>query len=721
MDVESLDVVSPGTRAAHLEETADEDSDGASAITTRSHREDMIFGLKALFLDSEQILDFLTAKAFSDTTVAQGFQQPDSRGSTKLRKLLSRLRDSCEAFGKSDDLIPLASQPTVQKLLGARHWQEVGLGQWRPDALFQLANLATFAAAVLGPDAHSSHDFGILQTMWEQFPSPFTYGFEESANGSLSVGYSRLLDQTFGVGLEIRTQFAIALLSERRSDHNFDPDVVLNQVFFVGDDEDSTQLLGFNAEGFSIHDKFLPQTFQRRVSQRIQALQGGFSEHVEGSVDVESLTASFPWEKFLAQTMSWVQTRAAELSQQIDDQGGINIIQESLQRKASSPSGAKSNDVHGGQHRALMSPEKEVGSPRKVSPVSRPALPTRGSRQPKPPRKSMGEKARRLMALKAQVAQRLGTAEVTGDAGAQLQQEAEETPALGDDFEPHALSDLQYLVRSEDVEAVDHAYTTLERQKRQSNKENIDTAPCPKTFVDPQDNAQRVSWDDSQEVFSDGPRNHVSSQKRRRNHTQEGHDADEDFETATQGAADKRRRELRNRTGQPKTTTRVPSKRIRSEIPESVPSVVDADEDADDDADDDQQLANTVAGSSLIWPSQPAPPSAQPARDPLRSSHNTNTSPISYAPPLSTAQELEHVRQTGREKVMTIKPRPVQSHIPYSAAEEERLIELIEDHGISYAFLKQKDQRHPDGSLLRERTQIQLKDKAQELKFQYLK
>ena len=66
-------------------------------------------------------------------------------------------------------------------------------------------------------------------------------------------------------------------------------------------------------------------------------------------------------------------------------------------------------------------------------------------------------------------------------------------------------------------------------------------------------------------------------------------------------------------------------------------------------------------------------------------------------------------------------PKRVQSRIPWSEAEIGRLIDLIEEHGISYSKIKKCDNQHTDGELLGSRDQVALKDKAQNMKFDFLK
>ncbi|KAF7505116.1 hypothetical protein GJ744_001256 [Endocarpon pusillum] len=716
LEVDGSDSTSQVRRAAHQEESADDESDGASGLTTISHHEDMIFGLKALFVDSEQIVDFLTKKDFSDKGVVQSFQQLNSRGSEKLRRLLSRLRDSCEPFGEWElnDPIPFNLRDIVRKILGARYWQQVGFGQWRPDAVFQLANLANFAAALLGPNATSGQESGVLNTMLEQFPHPFTYGFEEPIEGPLRKGYSSLLAETFMVGLEIRTQLAIALFVERKSERNFDPDDVLDQVFFADDDEGSKRFGGFNAEGLCVQERLLPKRFERSVSQRIQALQEHFSDNIEGTVNIRSLKMSFPWENFLSQTMSWVQARADELNQQIENQGGINNIQQSLQQKANSAQNLRLHDVAEDRQRALLGANKAAASLQNVPPVSRPALPLDNSRPVKPLKKPLSEEAHRFRELKARVAQESAAAEDVATSTALVEEELEGSPRLGANFEDSPVATVRELLLDQniDLSLTKKLLTSDEMKRRESNKENIYITSRPKTFVDRQENAQKVPWgDESQETFSSTPLNKAISRKRPRTHTQEADDKEDDFENRWGANPHKRRKELSEKTDQRKTSGRAPTKRNRSQISE-----IDPDYEEDGDLDTDE-------GTKPLRSSHRTPPSRQPPQRiaPRSSNTNTDSPPASSAPPPSTAQQLDFMRARAQDPTVAIKPRKLQTRTPYTPAEETRLIQLIEKYGPSYTLIKQLDEQHEDGPLLLERSQIQLKDKAQDLKFQYLK
>jgi Myb-like DNA-binding domain len=377
---------------------------------------------------------------------------------------------------------------------------------------------------------------------------------------------------------------------------------------------------------------------------------------------------------------------------------------------------------------------KRVSMP--ASTIFRSAPPTKDVRHGKRARKSIVEEARRLRELKAQVAEPSLAPEIVDEAREFTQADLEESPPLGadgddddDDDEEPAPSALQGLLRSTSINkaAVAKIYEIIRMQDRQSNKENINMTftSKPKSFIDRQDNAQRVSFDgDSQAVRSKAPRNSPPPHKRRYNRIEEEEDEDDEFEVTTIGSADRRRSQIRAKTDQRKATQHSLSKRTRSEIPQSLNSNRFTSDESDLEqnnipAASHRPSVNRAAASSSVPPPQRAPPSAQPTRNPLLSTHNSNTPPPSSSlPPTSTAAYL---RERARDPIVASKPRHVQTRRPYTAEEEERLVELIEQHGSSYTLIKQFDECHVDGPLLEDRTQVQLKDKAQELKYQMLR
>lgn len=94
----------------------------------------------------------------------------------------------------------------------------------------------------------------------------------------------------------------------------------------------------------------------------------------------------------------------------------------------------------------------------------------------------------------------------------------------------------------------------------------------------------------------------------------------------------------------------------------------------------------------------------------------------SQPPPSTSRSEHEQVNERARALVarhMSI--NPPQERRAWSSEETSRLIFLIENHGKSYTRLKKEDEAHKDGPLLTRRTQVNLKDKARNVKMDYLK
>lgn len=86
------------------------------------------------------------------------------------------------------------------------------------------------------------------------------------------------------------------------------------------------------------------------------------------------------------------------------------------------------------------------------------------------------------------------------------------------------------------------------------------------------------------------------------------------------------------------------------------------------------------------------------------------------------SQIENYVRVNALAKRRTaMRPKRVQTRTPWSAEETERLLDLIAEYGLSWSLLKKMDKDHPDGGLLATRDQVALKDKARNLKADYLK
>lgn len=88
-------------------------------------------------------------------------------------------------------------------------------------------------------------------------------------------------------------------------------------------------------------------------------------------------------------------------------------------------------------------------------------------------------------------------------------------------------------------------------------------------------------------------------------------------------------------------------------------------------------------------------------------------------PPLSQAKIYKATQMEAKKLTSMHVPRRVQKRIPWSEEETERLLDLIGEYGTSWSLLKTSDD--DEGKILKNRDQTGLKDKARNMKIDYLK
>jgi hypothetical protein len=228
---------------------------------------------------------------------------------------------------------------------------------------------------------------------------------------------------------------------------------------------------------------------------------------------------------------------------------------------------------------------------------------------------------------------------------------------------------------------------TLRLHEAQSNKENIQEQQQvvrKGKSVDRQAGAQKVmSFEDTQIVNgAPGP-----SRKRGRQANDEEEEGSIQFED----------------DGRPQA-----NKRARSNAP------------PDDFAEVAMQVA---ANAQLVAQAQATSSQPLPTRQPL--------TPRQNRPPPSTAPDARHLQSPiddipGSQTIASTQSKGPQVRVPFSVEENTRLLELITSlpdgtMRISWAQLEKDDLRHPEGPLLQRRGQVGLKDKARNLKMDFIK
>lgn len=241
-------------------------------------------------------------------------------------------------------------------------------------------------------------------------------------------------------------------------------------------------------------------------------------------------------------------------------------------------------------------------------------------------------------------------------------------------------------------------------RRDQSGKQPENPVPQRRRFIDPQQNAGRVSPD--QDAIS-------------QNFNREGTGEEESFQQDRRPLPAPKRRK-RTPANKPAATTAAATEpvtdgvsgRTRGRPPKRKRIVVD-------DNDNAEGAAAPVADGSTTSPTEKkSDPTGRSNADPFADEEPHDNEDPSPPPPervqlenYKMAKELARINTAARAKKKT------QTRKAWTDLETETLINLISEHGTSWKLLKDKDA----GKVLVDRDQTALKDKARNIKFDYLK
>ncbi|KAJ9607361.1 hypothetical protein H2200_008434 [Cladophialophora chaetospira] len=331
----------------------------------------------------------------------------------------------------------------------------------------------------------------------------------------------------------------------------------------------------------------------------------------------------------------------------------------------------------------------------------------------------------------------------------------------------------------EDVIATQQAALLLDKvrqQQEETRKESARATAKKPSFLDPQPGAQTVEWDNDYPNDEDILSRSRRSPKRARNQVHDDSDEDDaEFETDTRAAKRSRidverirkpasARARLNGAGanlegtddlddgqriQPHALTSRPrvdppgaamrkstisQERRRPTAPSLSPPPQRS---ASQRSPTSRAPIQPISSGSRAVPSSSAPARSDPTAPSSSLPSSRRLPPSHQDPPLgasrlpSASQEppstqARRVNQEAKERMRMARDlkqarRPVQIRIPYSAEEVDRLTEMIALYGTQWARMLNEDKSHPDGAALQGRTQVQLKDKARNLKLDALK
>ena len=183
-----------------------------------------------------------------------------------------------------------------------------GMTEMTVDLSLYRANCARFALELLlaGNWELKRHTIDTLQTI---FPAQFINGEEMDRS---------LLSATFNLALEIRTQSLVMTLESRKLEANFDPLVILEDIFYA----DEHALRGFGADPFEDEDGYLPEPWGDIAQARFDDIRAMFAESDDDSPNVDGVKASFPWKRFCLQAVRWIWSMGDAIEMGLSGQKG---------------------------------------------------------------------------------------------------------------------------------------------------------------------------------------------------------------------------------------------------------------------------------------------------------------------------------------------------------------------------------------------------------------
>ncbi|MCJ1358247.1 MAG: hypothetical protein MMC33_008246 [Icmadophila ericetorum] len=678
---------------------------------------------------TSKLLAFVTDK--SEQQDVPGFllelEDPDSRVTVNLIRLRETLRLHKKPFG-NEQYINLYI--VLRGILGVQHKDDVGSGPWRPDNIFYETNLAILIYNLLLLYTDENVIGSMLDKLDLDFPVPFLSSFGETGK----PGESRLLRESVDLAIDLRTQLCIDLLQNKFGHENFDPDEVVTAVFYENPENNPATLKGWSLSALNMDDEQ-----KNEVHRRMQQIRESFGENTQ-SVDMNLLTARFPWSGFISRVISWCKLRSDEIEVALQSSGGVSVIRKAIEKEQNTkqraaqdlPLGADADNDNGdidllSQYRpdsidmALDISALMTGKP--LAPAIRYMKKTMekrkrdslGAEGPNSKRRggaqSVERSPKRATALTrlnaSQVSPQIRRKEVSiicstkpQTTGSDLSVEGTGNINAGRSVSPLFVTD----DNDDNRLIISQVVAEVKEAENQQNKENILQSTGSKSvkaaFIDRQPGAEKVIFD-SQASTQEGPSAPRRSSKARGKQKAAGPrlspDKSEDEEDAF--SIDDRPDPQRS-SPQPHPARRTTSyqTRQRSTIAHTSPL-------------QERDAASATRRSQRKIRPHRATPAQQNRSD---SPFCTNSSAPS-SPPRSQADIYREVNQASRTQT-ALGPKPPQTRHPWSEAEINLLCDGIAKHGTQWSTIKKED----TADILHRRGQVGLKDKARNIKYDFL-
>ncbi|CAD6447708.1 870c33a3-8a3e-4fdb-8ef5-3dc2434eceeb [Sclerotinia trifoliorum] len=248
-----------------------------------------------------------------------------------LKTLFDTLEVNKEPYGGEQFIeVDIVKQKLSGSIDSVDHSSE-GLGDKAipVTAILQSANLATLVGQVnqLRKDVQAPEEElkVFLQSLDKTFPRPFVSEFAEPLDEDSED--SKLINKTFDMVLDIRTQLFITASHQLETDPAFDPDHLLRSYFL--DSADGGEICGVDFKVIGLKGQ------SERTDERIDLIRDTFMPADEATgpgeyIDFGRLEVLFPRSEFFNNLVGYSQDRLAEVEKIVDSRGGIENVMEPL-------------------------------------------------------------------------------------------------------------------------------------------------------------------------------------------------------------------------------------------------------------------------------------------------------------------------------------------------------------------------------------------------------
>jgi hypothetical protein len=292
----------------------------------------MVEFLPDLLESSRRILDLLAPRETSTEVVESIVRELKVLGSLwakRLRHAEDKFRADRVHYGSHYYIDP----SVIHRALFGK--KDVHTNLLRQHSILHAANLATLLKDIFVMPQENSMTLTILQGIDTIFPDGFLRGFDDVAE----FGNSRLLDETFELALEIRTQAVIAYLLTNRGTEDLDHEQsFLAWFYFLPKTRQiSPQISYFDdvLEHGQVKNlvREIPMNSKEhaKIQSRLKQMRIAFQPTDDSDlVDFELLEMMFPWTDFLTQLAQWCRMRLDEIMADIKPPEGVNSPVKSL-------------------------------------------------------------------------------------------------------------------------------------------------------------------------------------------------------------------------------------------------------------------------------------------------------------------------------------------------------------------------------------------------------